>query len=688
MSIEGVQDVVVLGTGPVEAQIAAALSAAGLQVTVLDDNTFYGGYASSFYLSEILSVVSGWGKEDSNDASVLPPGVTLTDIKAACLQTPETAGEEGETISPVFPPSLSRLEWCVLPGIVYASSPTISSVVAAKVAKYTSFHPVYPPMFLTESQTEGEAATLLTLPTDPRSLFANKTLFQSATEKRYVHKLLKALTEWVKSHAPYALKAAPREGTVAAQAGLGDTQASRADSPSGLVEESLIAEDTFLGLVSRVLKREGEAVVRAGHLLCVGCMLEGRDPAAMSAREGVQQFSRFLAGYGLFRSPHCLLSLPYGMADIPQAFSRLAAVHSCNYVLGAGLSSVELSMAPSPSTEGERQEEAEAEEKAQGEGACTEGADEAENAHPTLPPYVDPTPLVQCQTSQGVVRTRLLVAPPSTPSQSIAPVHMTWVAVSLPPQPVTYPHPLPALVRSDTHSLWVYVTKPTRRSAQAVLYVWGDSGAEAPDRWEECIDSLLRGGLLGAEVPLAEVLLLSLSYTVCPGVSGVSGVEADIDRVAREDGSRVVYTPSMAPLCEAPSPLSPLSPLNLLDACCATARKACEGIASHISSHSLSLLPDPSTPYVDRRRQGVATWVGRQTEVVEGQEGSVPGALDCPSLPLNLPLLSKTGVEDEFRHMYHTVDYSDQWSAGSGSDQPLVSHAQEMDKALMELDAL
>ncbi|KAJ1765666.1 hypothetical protein IW140_006394 [Coemansia sp. RSA 1813] len=270
-------DVLVLGTGPVEALVASELSDQGRKVLHIDRAPHYGGHHTSLTVSALLD----WAASTRDRRQV--PCVEI--------HTATTTGEPvaAEQLQQTFADLIQNDRAYAIelaPRLVRCRSKAIDTLLDAGVGDYMQFCGV------DRNYTLGRDQPLQRVPESKEDVFAATWL--SFVEKRKLMRLLDALG--------------------------GDDEEKLADvGDSDKSFAEWLSERPF-ALSGRLLDAVVYAVAR-----------QGRHP--LTAREGCDAVRRYIGAMGRYGRMAYLCALYGGGSEVAQAFCRLCAVSGGTYIL-------------------------------------------------------------------------------------------------------------------------------------------------------------------------------------------------------------------------------------------------------------------------------------------------------------------------------------------------------------------
>ncbi|KAI0029684.1 GDP dissociation inhibitor-domain-containing protein, partial [Vararia minispora EC-137] len=265
-------DVIVLGTGIVESVAAAALAKAGFKIAHLDINGYYGGDQASLTGDELVT----W----ADARSVFEPDFT-----------PYIAAQRAQFASIVRstnPLAHSRhFSFSLLPALIPAVGPFISSLIASGVAKYGSYRVLERVAVFDESTQQ-----LRSVPTSKEDIFKSTEL--SLVDKRRLMRLL-------------------------------SFAAGEFENKSELVGKE---QQPFVNFLISEFKLNSKI---AYAITYATAFCSSADEPTVSALSRLRTFLRSSGRYGA--SPF-LVGHYGGLGEIAQGFCRAAAISGAVYILG------------------------------------------------------------------------------------------------------------------------------------------------------------------------------------------------------------------------------------------------------------------------------------------------------------------------------------------------------------------
>ncbi|CEL97118.1 unnamed protein product [Vitrella brassicaformis CCMP3155] len=358
-------DVCVVGTGLIECLIAASLSRCGLKVLHLDGRDYYGGNWSSLNYKQLKLWSQGREQPEpptdqqlqADGQTAPPPGeewVPLDDVgsdsgvTSSCfvdrfMATEPFLLDESEPASAASASASGggggggggcetteeRLvrqsnQFCVdvCPRLLYCRSDLVDILLRSGVSRYLEFKGM-------EGLFTWSDGDWFRLPFSRSDIFQSSAL--SLIEKRLLMKFLTSLTAAQSSaafHTPKALQGRdlPTASTAAAAA-ASDTDNEAEDSGDGGDESGVLDGTWFEYMGSHQLTDRLQSLMTYGV-----CMGEERHPQ-WTARQGVDRVERIIRSLGIYAAGSPFLYPMYGTAELPQAFTRVCALHRGLYML-------------------------------------------------------------------------------------------------------------------------------------------------------------------------------------------------------------------------------------------------------------------------------------------------------------------------------------------------------------------
>ncbi|KAI9336919.1 GDP dissociation inhibitor [Obelidium mucronatum] len=265
-------DVLVMGTGPTEAILAAGLARHGLRVVHVDPRSVYGETGSVLTLQELFEV-------EGCEAVVPDPSRHPTLMKDSRKYSIELS-----------------------PKLIYSSGALVDLMIKSNVSNYLEFRAVETTHFWWENGLEA-------VPSSKEDIFSNESI--GLLEKR---RLMKLLSKFVDA----SLSPPGSDGAGTHEADL--------------VEKVVDPEDSMPFV--EFLEKQGLAEKSRVILFnAIGLYVNKNDYQNISKKEGTDKIQKYLSSIGRFGSTP-FLSGVYGTAsEVSQAFSRVCAVHGGTYIL-------------------------------------------------------------------------------------------------------------------------------------------------------------------------------------------------------------------------------------------------------------------------------------------------------------------------------------------------------------------
>ncbi|KAF2074489.1 hypothetical protein CYY_004194 [Polysphondylium violaceum] len=349
-------DVVLLGTNFIESILAGALARAGKSVLHLDKNSFYGGFDSSFTLSQLATLL-----EESKDVKdPIPPylsNVIVTDnskifeeeerleqerkdkeeqeeqerkrleqekekqTEQQDTKDDETKGGEGEESkgeeqqqeqTPIVKKPIKKtlhelgrfFSIDLAPTLLYSRGSMVNLLISSSASKYLEFKSLDQNYLYAKN-------TLYNIPSTKGSIFKDSTF--SLREKRLIMKFIETIRELTQ----------PTEN-----------EQDKQEQEKKLEELNSKHDGNFLKLV----KSFGMTELVESFVL-YGLSLIHENLESISLKQGVESVQLYVSSLLVYGTSPFLVPY-YGCGDIPQAFCRLCAVYGGTYVLQRSVESL------------------------------------------------------------------------------------------------------------------------------------------------------------------------------------------------------------------------------------------------------------------------------------------------------------------------------------------------------------
>ncbi|CAI5729763.1 unnamed protein product [Hyaloperonospora brassicae] len=347
-------DVLVLGTGMVEAILAGALARVGKKVLHLDQNDYYGSNYASFPLSQFLRWTKNEaipprnfnGNEDSRqvepnaDKTVETENQRVLPLKSSfgCHLLEE--GFANETVKEELLQQSSSFSIDVNPRLMLSSEHLVEILITSGVGRYLEFAAIertyvhFQPSALGVQQSEEEDIyndTVWEVPCSKRDVFQSKLL--GMVEKRQLMKFLQFVADYGETHILHEDVKTKNERTLA----LGRALKRPQNKVSQTDEDAEIAaylDRPFQELLEEHFKLSNK--LQQVVVYCVGLASFPATKNQISARDGLAAVYRYVASIGRFTGTAFLAPL-YGISELAQSFCRLSAVYGGIYVLCASV---------------------------------------------------------------------------------------------------------------------------------------------------------------------------------------------------------------------------------------------------------------------------------------------------------------------------------------------------------------
>ncbi|KAG8891648.1 Rab proteins geranylgeranyltransferase component A, partial [Tulasnella sp. 417] len=294
-------DIAILGTGLSESILAAALAKAGKKILHLDENDYYGGDSASLTLLELITWADERLKPLEQLADQPSSAYLLAQRKAFTnIQYSFPSSSDQLTPDPDFMRDSRLYAISLLPCLVPASGPIITSLIASGVSRYGGFcllNSVAMSTPLDEKRPEDEWE-LKRVPSSKEDVFKDRSL--SLLDKRRLMKFLMFA-------------------------------ASDTENPPELEGQE---NTTFLDFLESKFSLP-KSIASAISFATAHC-----SHIADKAVPALQRLQRYLRANGRYGNSPFLIGHYGGAGEISQGFCRTAAVQGATYILGRKIEGV------------------------------------------------------------------------------------------------------------------------------------------------------------------------------------------------------------------------------------------------------------------------------------------------------------------------------------------------------------
>ncbi|KAG5623185.1 hypothetical protein H5410_008403 [Solanum commersonii] len=300
-------DLIVVGTGLPEAILAAAASAAGKSVLHLDPNPSYGSHYASLPLQEFTSYIESHSSQSSSNLPI-PQSDTDSGFTRVPLTTQPLYSSVEITSYSSEPLEQSRKFNIDLSGprVLLCADAMIDLILKSEVNQYMEFKNIDGSFI-----SDGEG-NLESVPDSRSAIFKDRKL--SFTEKNQLMRFFKL----VQGH----LEAA-------AAADGGESSESKSISEQDL-ESPFVEFLSKMGLSAKLKSIVLYAIAMAEYDQENGDVCR----SVLKTKYGIDRLALYHSSIGRFpNAPGAMIYPIYGQGELPQAFSRRAAVKGCIYVL-------------------------------------------------------------------------------------------------------------------------------------------------------------------------------------------------------------------------------------------------------------------------------------------------------------------------------------------------------------------
>ncbi|KAF1333409.1 Rab proteins geranylgeranyltransferase component, partial [Globisporangium splendens] len=341
-------DVILVGTGMVEAILAGALARVGKKVLHLDQNDYYGSNYASFPLKQFRqwtqneSAAPRYFDEDNDvdskatkvaNPDSLPDNVSDVPIQNSlrCNLLHESFADDAVREELLAKSSSFSVD--INPRLVLSSEALVETLITSGVGQYLEFTAIqHTYVHLPSSPSSGSVEdTVWEVPCSKKDVFQSKLL--GMVEKRQLMKFLQFVADYgetvilgedvgTKNERSLALgRALKRPQNKTNQAG-----------DDGFTKIAPYLDKPFQELLEDHFKLS--AKLQQVVVYCVGLSSFPATKNQISARDGLAAVYRYVASIGRYTSTAFLVPL-YGVSEIAQSFCRLCAVYGGIYVLRA-----------------------------------------------------------------------------------------------------------------------------------------------------------------------------------------------------------------------------------------------------------------------------------------------------------------------------------------------------------------
>eukprot|EP00933_Yihiella_yeosuensis_P026980 TRINITY_DN20931_c1_g1_i1.p1 TRINITY_DN20931_c1_g1~~TRINITY_DN20931_c1_g1_i1.p1 ORF type:complete len:675 (-),score=127.37 TRINITY_DN20931_c1_g1_i1:102-2126(-) len=330
-------DVCVLGTGLTETVAAAAFARLGRRVLHIDREVTYGGSWRAFTLPDLQKWASEEGTTGDEDSEVasqeLPEDlaglkvINLDRRPSSCFPRRSFAWnpyglweeEELEEKRKSLAKTSSAFSVDLVPRLLFGRGEAVDVLVESGVARYLEFQGLKSARVLT---SEG----LVSVPLTKSDIFQDATL--TLPEKRTLMRFVTSMTSFVSSLA------------FESPAQLGVDNARKVAGPSETGPEGVDPEEPWKNFLSRQ-----KLSPRLQEFITYAIILWDWSPSPpagstaewpeLSTGEALKRLGLFISSLGMYgRGTSMPLLYPiYGVAEIAQGFTRMAALHHATYAL-------------------------------------------------------------------------------------------------------------------------------------------------------------------------------------------------------------------------------------------------------------------------------------------------------------------------------------------------------------------
>ncbi|CAI5714957.1 unnamed protein product [Peronospora destructor] len=346
-------DVLLIGTGIVEAIIAAALARIGKKVLHLDQNDYYGSNYASFTLDQFLRWMKNeaitprnFGDDQENnqvnynagDASAIDvENLWILPMKSSLKCHVLQEGFADEATKEELLRQSSSFSIDVSPRLMLSSEQLVETLITSGVGRYLEFAAIE--RTYVHFQPSASGATQIENDLDPDTVWevpcSKKDVFQSKllgmVEKRQLMKFLQFVADYGETHILHEDVKTKNERTLALGRALKRPQ-NKMSQADGDAEIATYLECPFQELLEKHFKLSSK--LQQVVVYCVGLATFPATKNQISARDGLAAVYCYVASIGRFTGTAFLAPL-YGISELAQSFCRLCAVYGGVYVLRA-----------------------------------------------------------------------------------------------------------------------------------------------------------------------------------------------------------------------------------------------------------------------------------------------------------------------------------------------------------------
>ncbi|KAI9917255.1 hypothetical protein PsorP6_013263 [Peronosclerospora sorghi] len=380
-------DVLLIGTGMVEAIVAGALARSGKKVLHLDEvqcpscherddplahlNEFYGSQEASFSFVHFRRwLARPRGSASTNNDNCTYDGATQRenlsaraflnasqpyalvplDQSCACTLVEETFASD--TVQAELEARSSSFNIDLTPRCLLASEALVDDLITSGVGRYLEFTALErtyvtweqdPCVQASNPTTPSSSSTVWPVPCSKNAVFQSTLL--TRVEKRQLMKFLQFVADYGETNVRQQAVATRNERTLAPGRALVRPQ----NKSVPQVEAATYRTLTFQELLHTHLPTSEK--LRDVIVYCLASFAR-RPTTSTSAHDGLKAVYRYLASLGRFTSTSAWLVPRYGLSEVAQSFCRLSAVYGGLYVLRAPIHALVVTQNTAPTVVG------------------------------------------------------------------------------------------------------------------------------------------------------------------------------------------------------------------------------------------------------------------------------------------------------------------------------------------------
>lgn len=333
-------DAVVIGTGLGETVLAAALARAGKNVLHLDKHDFYGSTMSTHQLSKFKSFLTtvGEGGEGKQNGCEGESRILLDTKPSIGLSEPEVVVDIDSAKEYACGRTGAQLLRAVnidnIPSLLYADGITVETLLQNGVDRYLEFLSVDSCKMVIK-----ECSAICPIPNSRAALFRDNTL--TLLEKRKVANFLMDVMRRDAQSSGTNIPNPERDTFLPSGSGAATASAAKNGGSAGSGTGDELEIDNAQPLEAFLASDKFKIVSPLAQEFIVYGIAMGTAPESVGAKDGMDRICQYAKSTGRFKGTTTPFIYPiYGSGEVPQAFSREAAVFSATYMLGKSAAAV------------------------------------------------------------------------------------------------------------------------------------------------------------------------------------------------------------------------------------------------------------------------------------------------------------------------------------------------------------